>query len=103
MICFGFLKPSFVGTWKLVGEAPDGFTPTQIVVAQDTARLVLHGIARHLVPGAPLATGFAAGRLSLVKGMALWFSILAVLLWPADRFRWNTRPATFEDVPDPSS
>ena len=26
-----------------------------------------------------------------------------VLLWPADRFRWNTRPATFEDVPDPSS
>lgn len=24
-----------------------------------------------------------------------------VLLWPADRFRWNTRPATFEDVPDP--
>ena len=25
-----------------------------------------------------------------------------VLLWPADRFRWNTRPATFEDVPDPS-
>ena len=26
-----------------------------------------------------------------------------VLLWPADRFRWNTRPATFEDVPDPPS
>ena len=26
-----------------------------------------------------------------------------VLLWPADRFRWNTRPATFEDVPAPSS
>ena len=26
-----------------------------------------------------------------------------VLLWPADRFRWNTRPATFEDVPDPTS
>jgi signal peptidase I len=26
-----------------------------------------------------------------------------VLLWPADRFRWNTRPATFEDVPDRSS
>ncbi len=25
-----------------------------------------------------------------------------VLLWPADRFRWNTRPATFEDVPDPT-
>ncbi len=24
-----------------------------------------------------------------------------VLLWPADRFRWNKRPATFEDVPDP--
>ena len=26
-----------------------------------------------------------------------------VLLWPADRFRWNTRPSTFEDVPDPTS
>jgi signal peptidase I len=26
-----------------------------------------------------------------------------VLLWPADRFRWDARPATFEDVPDPSS
>ena len=26
-----------------------------------------------------------------------------VLLWPADRFRWNTRPDTFEDVPDPTS
>ena len=26
-----------------------------------------------------------------------------VLLWPADRFRWNTRPDTFEDVPAPSS
>lgn len=26
-----------------------------------------------------------------------------VLLWPADRFRWNRRPATFEDVPDPQS
>ncbi|KRE94700.1 S26 family signal peptidase [Nocardioides sp. Soil774] len=25
-----------------------------------------------------------------------------VLLWPADRFRWNTRPDTFEDVPDRS-
>jgi signal peptidase I len=25
-----------------------------------------------------------------------------VLLWPADRFRWDTRPATFEDVPDPA-
>lgn len=25
-----------------------------------------------------------------------------VLLWPADRFRWNTRPDAFEDVPDPS-
>ena len=32
-------KPSFVGTWKLVGEAPDGFTPTQIVVTQDAALL----------------------------------------------------------------
>ena len=26
-----------------------------------------------------------------------------VLLWPADRFRWNTRPDTFEDVPDRAS
>lgn len=26
-----------------------------------------------------------------------------VLLWPADRFRWDTRPATFEDVPEPTS
>jgi len=26
-----------------------------------------------------------------------------VLLWPADRFRLNTRPDTFEDVPDPTS
>jgi len=26
-----------------------------------------------------------------------------VLLWPADRFRWNSRPDTFEDVPDPTS
>ena len=26
-----------------------------------------------------------------------------VLLWPADRFRWNTRPDTFADVPEPSS
>ena len=25
-----------------------------------------------------------------------------VLLWPADRFRFDSRPATFEDVPDPS-
>ena len=25
-----------------------------------------------------------------------------VLLWPADRFRWNIRPSTFEDVPDPT-
>jgi signal peptidase I len=25
-----------------------------------------------------------------------------VLLWPADRFRWNTRPDVFEDIPDPS-
>ena len=26
-----------------------------------------------------------------------------VLLWPADRFRWNHRPDSFEDVPDPAS
>lgn len=25
-----------------------------------------------------------------------------VLLWPADRFRWVTRPADFDDIPDPS-
>jgi signal peptidase I len=26
-----------------------------------------------------------------------------VLLWPADRFSWTTRPDTFEDIPDPTS
>ena len=28
-------KPDFVGTWKLVGNAPDTFTPSQIVVAKN--------------------------------------------------------------------
>ena len=32
-------KPDFTGTWKLAGEAPDQFTPTQIVVAKDAAVL----------------------------------------------------------------
>jgi hypothetical protein len=34
-------KPDFVGTWKLAGEAPDQFTPTQIVVAQDATLLTV--------------------------------------------------------------
>lgn len=34
-------KPSFVGTWKLAGDAPDQFTPTQIVVAQDATVLIV--------------------------------------------------------------
>lgn len=34
-------KPDFAGTWKLVGEAPDQFTPTQIVVAQDATLLTV--------------------------------------------------------------
>jgi hypothetical protein len=28
-------KPDFTGTWKLAGQAPDQFTPTQIVVSRD--------------------------------------------------------------------
>lgn len=34
-------KPDFAGTWKLVGEAPDQFTPTQIVVTKDPAVLTV--------------------------------------------------------------
>jgi len=34
-------KPNFAGTWKLTGEAPDQFTPTQIVVAQDATLLTV--------------------------------------------------------------
>ena len=34
-------KPNFAGTWKLSGDAPDQFTPTQIVVAQDTTLLTV--------------------------------------------------------------
>jgi hypothetical protein len=34
-------KPNFVGAWKLVGEAPDQFTPSTIVVTQDGTNLVV--------------------------------------------------------------
>jgi hypothetical protein len=34
-------KPNFAGTWKLAGDAPDQFTPTQIVVAQDATLLTV--------------------------------------------------------------
>lgn len=34
-------KPDFTGTWKLVGEAPDQFTPSQIVVAKDATLLTV--------------------------------------------------------------
>jgi hypothetical protein len=34
-------KPDFSGTWKLVGEAPDQFTPSQIVVAKDATLLTV--------------------------------------------------------------
>lgn len=34
-------KPDFSGTWKLAGEAPDQFTPTQIVVAKDATMLTV--------------------------------------------------------------
>jgi len=34
-------KPNFAGTWKLVGDAPDQFTATQIVVAQDATLLTV--------------------------------------------------------------
>src|SRR3954447_26044783 len=32
-------KPNFAGTWKIVGDASDMLTPSQIVVAQDTTLL----------------------------------------------------------------
>ncbi len=34
-------KPDFTGTWKLVGEAGDMFTPSQIVVAKDATLLTV--------------------------------------------------------------
>jgi hypothetical protein len=34
-------KPDFSGTWKLVGDAPDAFTPAQIVVARDATTLTV--------------------------------------------------------------
>jgi hypothetical protein len=34
-------KPSFVGTWKLAGEAADQFTPSTIVITQDGTNLVV--------------------------------------------------------------
>jgi len=34
-------KPDFTGTWKLAGEAPDMFTPSQIVVAKDATLLTV--------------------------------------------------------------
>ncbi len=34
-------KPTFTGTWKLASEAPDQFTPTQVVVAQDATLLTV--------------------------------------------------------------
>lgn len=34
-------KPDFTGTWKLSGEAPDQFTPSQIVVAKDATLLTV--------------------------------------------------------------
>ena len=34
-------KPDFTGTWKLAGDAPDQFTPTQIVVAKDATLLTV--------------------------------------------------------------
>ncbi len=34
-------KPDFAGTWKLAGDAPDQFTPTQIVVAKDATLLTV--------------------------------------------------------------
>jgi hypothetical protein len=34
-------KPDFTGTWKLAGDAPDAFTPNQIVVAKDATLLTV--------------------------------------------------------------
>ena len=33
--------PDFTGTWKLAGDAPDQFTPSQIVVAKDATVLTV--------------------------------------------------------------
>jgi hypothetical protein len=34
-------KPDFTGTWKIVGDAADQLTPSQIVVAKDTTLLTV--------------------------------------------------------------
>jgi hypothetical protein len=34
-------KPDFTGTWKLAGQPPDEFTPTQIVVGRDATMLTI--------------------------------------------------------------
>jgi hypothetical protein len=34
-------KPDFTGTWKLVGDAADMFTPSQMVVAKDATLLTV--------------------------------------------------------------
>jgi hypothetical protein len=34
-------KPDLTGTWKLVGDAPDAFTPTQIVVSKNDTLLTV--------------------------------------------------------------
>ena len=34
-------KPSFVGAWKLAGEAPDQFTPSSMVITKDATNLVV--------------------------------------------------------------
>lgn len=34
-------KPDFTGTWKLSGEAPTPFTPTQIVITKDATLLTV--------------------------------------------------------------
>lgn len=34
-------KPDFVGTWKLVGDAQDPFTPSQIVVAKNSTVMTI--------------------------------------------------------------
>jgi len=34
-------KPDFTGTWKLAGDPPDQFTPSQIVVAKDATLLTV--------------------------------------------------------------
>src|SRR4051794_3851770 len=34
-------KPNFVGTWKIVGDAPDAMTPSTIVITQDATSLIV--------------------------------------------------------------